>query len=74
MPTRPTLTPIGARLRALAEARGLSTRDVAKLIGAKQPTNIGKIYRGETSPTADTIQRILTAMVCTWSDLDAPTK
>jgi transcriptional regulator with XRE-family HTH domain len=71
MPT-PTLTPVGERLRALADARGLSTRDVARLIGAAQPTNLSKIYQGKTSPTAETLERILAALGCTWSDLDLP--
>lgn len=49
--------PIGRRVHALREARGLSLRDLALRSGVSAPM-LSQVERGETSPTIATAQRI----------------
>ena len=55
-PNDPT-APVGRRVRALREARGLSLRDLAQRSGVSAPM-LSQVERGETSPTLATAQRI----------------
>jgi transcriptional regulator with XRE-family HTH domain len=49
--------PVGARVRALREAMGLSLRDLAERSGVSAPM-LSQVERGETSPTLATAGRI----------------
>lgn len=48
---------LGARIRELREARGLSLRDLAELAGVNH-NNISAIERGKYNARIDTIERL----------------
>src|SRR5437764_14679102 len=50
-------TPVGARVRALRQAMGLSLRDLAQRSGVSAPM-LSQVERGETSPTLAVAGRI----------------
>jgi transcriptional regulator with XRE-family HTH domain len=50
-------TAIGARVRALREAAGLSLRDLSQMTGVSAPM-LSQVERGETSPTLQVAARI----------------
>jgi transcriptional regulator with XRE-family HTH domain len=52
-----TATTVGARVRALREAMGLSLRDLAERSGVSAPM-LSQVERGETSPTLQVAARI----------------
>src|SRR5919199_2713096 len=57
-PAHPTSPPaLGARVRALREAEGLSLRDLAERSGVSAPM-LSQVERGETSPTLAVAERI----------------
>src|SRR5690348_11639215 len=52
---------IGARVKALREAEGLSLRDLAERSGVSAPM-LSQVERGETSPTLTVAARIATGL------------
>jgi transcriptional regulator with XRE-family HTH domain len=61
-------TPVGARVRALREAMGLSLRDLAERSGVSAPM-LSQVERGGTSPTLATAERIASGLDLTLSQL-----
>jgi transcriptional regulator with XRE-family HTH domain len=61
-------TPVGARVRALREAMGLSLRDLAERSGVSAPM-LSQVERGETSPTLAVATRIATGLELSLSQL-----
>ena len=59
---------VGARVRALREAMGLSLRDLAERSGVSAPM-LSQVERGETSPTLATAERIAGGLDLTLSQL-----
>ena len=59
---------LGARVRALREAMGLSLRDLAERSGVSAPM-LSQVERGETSPTLVTAERIASGLDLTLSQL-----
>jgi len=53
----PLLTAVGARVKALREAAGLSLRDLSERSGVSAPM-LSQVERGETSPTLTVAARI----------------
>ena len=60
--------PVGARVRALREAMGLSLRDLAERSGVSAPM-LSQVERGETSPTLAVAERIAAGLELTLSQL-----
>ncbi|MCI0632337.1 MAG: helix-turn-helix domain-containing protein, partial [Actinobacteria bacterium] len=56
-PERQATSQVGARIRALREARGLSLRDLTQRSGVSTPM-LSQVERGETSPTLAVAERI----------------
>lgn len=52
---------IGAELRALREAKGLTTRELAELAGLDH-SHIAKIERGAYNLRVDTLHKVATAL------------
>ncbi len=52
---------VGARIRSRRTDLGLSQMDLGELAGIHF-TNVGKVERGDVSPTLDTLLRIATAL------------
>src|SRR6266481_2826350 len=67
-PVRAEPTPVGARVRALREAMGLSLRDLAERSGVSAPM-LSQVERGETSPTLAVAAKIATGLDLTLSQL-----
>lgn len=61
---------IGAKLRILRKAAGLSTTKLAERAGMSQ-SSVSYIERGENNPTTETLQRLLSALGVTWSEFFA---
>jgi transcriptional regulator with XRE-family HTH domain len=61
-------TPVGARVRALREAMGLSLRDLAERSGVSAPM-LSQVERGETSPTLAVATRIAAGLELSLSQL-----
>jgi transcriptional regulator with XRE-family HTH domain len=59
---------IGARVRALREAMGLSLRDLAERSGVSAPM-LSQVERGETSPTLSVAEKIAAGLELTLSQL-----
>ena len=59
---------VGARVRALRDARGLSLRDLAGLSGVSAPM-LSQVERGETSPTLAVAGRIASGLGLSLSQL-----
>ncbi len=59
---------VGARVRALREAMGLSLRDLAERSGVSAPM-LSQVERGETSPTLAVAAKIATGLELTLSQL-----
>jgi transcriptional regulator with XRE-family HTH domain len=59
---------VGARVRALREAMGLSLRDLAQRSGVSAPM-LSQVERGETSPTLAVAARIAAGLELTLSQL-----
>jgi transcriptional regulator with XRE-family HTH domain len=59
---------LGARVRALREASGLSLRDLAELSGVSAPM-LSQVERGETSPTLSVAARIAAGLELRLSQL-----
>lgn len=59
---------VGARIRALREAMGLSLRDLAQRSGVSAPM-LSQVERGETSPTLAVAARIAAGLELTLSQL-----
>jgi transcriptional regulator with XRE-family HTH domain len=59
---------VGARVRALREAMGLSLRDLAGRCGVSAPM-LSQVERGETSPTLHTARRIAAGLELRLSQL-----
>jgi transcriptional regulator with XRE-family HTH domain len=59
---------VGARVRALREAMGLSLRDLAERSGVSAPM-LSQVERGETSPTLSVAGRIATGLDLSLSQL-----
>ena len=57
LPEKPASSQVGARIRALREARGLSLRDLTHRSGVSTPM-LSQVERGETSPTLAVAERI----------------
>ncbi|MEM7482087.1 MAG: helix-turn-helix transcriptional regulator [Acidobacteriota bacterium] len=55
-------------LRDLRKSRGISQKFIAQQAGVS-PGAISHIERGESNPTVENLQRILTALGCDWLDL-----
>ena len=55
---------IGSRLRALREAKGLTTRELAELAGLDH-SHIAKIERGAYNLRVDTLHKVATALGAT---------
>ena len=60
--------PIGARVRALREAMGLSLRDLAERSGVSAPM-LSQVERGETSPTLVVAAKVAEGLELTLSQL-----
>ena len=60
--------PIGARVRALREAMGLSLRDLAERSGVSAPM-LSQVERGETSPTLAVAEKIAAGLDLSLSQL-----
>jgi transcriptional regulator with XRE-family HTH domain len=60
--------PVGARVRALREAMGLSLRELALRSGVSAPM-LSQVERGETSPTLQVADRIATGLELRLSQL-----
>lgn len=60
--------PLGARVRALRDAGGLSLRDLAERSGVSAPM-LSQVERGETSPTVAVAERIARGLDLTLSQL-----
>jgi transcriptional regulator with XRE-family HTH domain len=68
-PASPAAMPaIGARVRALRDAMGLSLRDLAERSGVSAPM-LSQVERGETSPTLAVAAKIATGLELTLSQL-----
>src|ERR687892_574192 len=59
---------VGARIRALREAMGLSLRDLSSRTGVSPPM-LSQVERGETSPTLAVADRIAAGLELTLSQL-----
>ena len=59
---------VGARVKALREASGLSLRDLAERSGVSAPM-LSQVERGETSPTLTVAARIAAGLELTLSQL-----
>jgi XRE family transcriptional regulator, regulator of sulfur utilization len=59
---------VGARIKALREAMGLSLRDLAERSGVSAPM-LSQVERGETSPTLAVAARIAAGLELTLSQL-----
>jgi transcriptional regulator with XRE-family HTH domain len=57
----PASSAVGARVRVLREAAGLSLRDLAERSGVSAPM-LSQVERGETSPTLTVAERIATGL------------
>src|SRR2546430_5461817 len=68
-PTVPTA--VGARVRALREAMGLSLRDLAERCGVSAPM-LSQVERAETSPTLSVASRIAAGLQLSPSPLLRP--
>ena len=64
----PVAPPIGARVRALREAMGLSLRDLAERSGVSAPM-LSQVERGETSPTLMVAAKVAEGLELTLSQL-----
>jgi len=60
--------PVGARVRSLREAMGLSLRDLSERSGVSAPM-LSQVERGETSPTLSVAGRIASGLDLTLSQL-----
>ena len=60
--------PVGARVRALREAMGLSLRDLAERSGVSAPM-LSQVERGETSPTLAVAAKVAEGLELTLSQL-----
>lgn len=65
---RDAASPVGARVRALREARGLSLRDLAQRSGVSAPM-LSQVERGETSPTLAVAAKIAAGLALSLSQL-----
>lgn len=59
---------VGARVRELRSALGISQQDLADL-AMLHASNLGKLERGEANPNLDTLTRVATALETNVSDL-----
>ncbi|MGZ4104575.1 MAG: helix-turn-helix domain-containing protein [Actinomycetota bacterium] len=66
--TRDPVAHVGARLRALRDARGLSLRDLAHRSGVSAPM-LSQVERGETSPTLAIASKIAAGLELSLSQL-----
>jgi XRE family transcriptional regulator, regulator of sulfur utilization len=64
----PSLTVVGARVKALRESSGLSLRDLAERSGVSAPM-LSQVERGETSPTLTVAARIAAGLELRLSQL-----
>jgi XRE family transcriptional regulator, regulator of sulfur utilization len=64
----PSTAALGARVRALREAMGLSLRDLAERTSVSAPM-LSQVERGETSPTLAVAERIAAGLELTLSQL-----
>jgi transcriptional regulator with XRE-family HTH domain len=64
----PSLTAVGARVKALRESSGLSLRDLSERSGVSAPM-LSQVERGETSPTLTVAARIATGLELRLSQL-----
>src|SRR5947199_4803219 len=62
------IPPVGRRVRALREARGLSLRDLADRSGVSAPM-LSQVERGDTSPTLAVAGKIATGLGLSLSQL-----
>jgi transcriptional regulator with XRE-family HTH domain len=68
MATATDIPSLGARVRALREAEGLSLRDLAERSGVSAPM-LSQVERGETSPTVAVAERIASGLELRLSQL-----
>src|SRR6476661_8624416 len=68
MATATDIPALGARVRALREAEGLSLRDLAERSGVSAPM-LSQVERGETSPTISVAERIAGGLELSLSQL-----
>ena len=68
MATATDIPALGARVRALREAGGLSLRDLAERSGVSAPM-LSQVERGETSPTVAVAERIASGLELRLSQL-----
>jgi XRE family transcriptional regulator, regulator of sulfur utilization len=68
MTTATDIPSLGARVRALREAEGLSLRDLAERSGVSAPM-LSQVERGETSPTVAVAERIASGLELRLSQL-----
>src|SRR4051812_30942133 len=68
MATATDIHALGARVRALREAEGLSLRDLSERSGVSAPM-LSQVERGETSPTLQTAARIAAGLELRLSQL-----
>ena len=62
---------IGARLRELRKARGISGKELAELAGI-HPQSLSRIEHGQHDVVFTTLRRLLAAMSCAVEDLAVP--
>jgi len=67
LPNLPTEVELGARLKTLREAHGLSQRELAKRAGITN-SNISMIEQGQVSPSVQSLVRILGAFPMSLAD------
>src|SRR4051812_50169064 len=68
MATATDIPSLGARVRALREAEGLSLRDLSERSGVSAPM-LSQVERGETSPTVAVAERIASGLELRLSQL-----
>ena len=68
MATATDIPALGARVRALREAEGLSLRDLSERSGVSAPM-LSQVERGETSPTVAVAERIAAGLQLRLSQL-----
>src|SRR4051812_49975064 len=68
MATATDIPSLGARVRALREAEGMSLRDLSERSGVSAPM-LSQVERGETSPTVAVAERIAAGLQLRLSQL-----
>ena len=59
----------GAKLKQLARAKGMSNKDIQRLMGFNTPQSVYKWFRGDCMPSIDNLVILAEAFDCTIDDL-----